>query len=513
MAISFRPSGTRWRNLGALGFFFYWIVTASGIYVYIFFDTGITEAYDSVDWMTHDNWYAAGVMRSLHRYASDALVVVMLLHLVRELANDRYRGVRWFSWIIGVPILVLVYVAGITGYWMVWDQLGQYVAVVSTEWLDQLPIFGDPIARNFHMAENLDDRFFTLMVFIHIAVPLIALILLWIHLQRIAKPRINPPRGLAIGSFAAMLALSLVYPATSHAPADLGRVPADLGLDWFYLPLFPLMESLPGPVTWGAALVLLVILGATPWLPPMKRPPAAVVDLANCNGCTRCVLDCPYNALAMVARTDGRPFEREARVDPSYCVSCGICAGSCPTAMPFRRASALVAGIDLPQLTVGTLRGQVEAAAAELSGRSRIMVFSCVPGVDTTGLGDDVGIVSLRCIGQLPPSFIDFVLSRNLADGVLLAGCEENACRHRLGIRWTEARLEGRRDPHLRNRVPRERLFTLWAGRLGRRELEKEISRIREALVALPSPSSQPATVAAHVAAHVAAMPVGDGDG
>ena len=92
-------------NLGALGFFFYWIITVSGIYVYIFFDTGIEDAFASVEYMTHEQWYLAGIMRSLHRYASDALIIVLLTHLLREFAQDRYRGVRWFSWVTGVFVI------------------------------------------------------------------------------------------------------------------------------------------------------------------------------------------------------------------------------------------------------------------------------------------------------------------------------------------------------------------------------------------------------------------------
>jgi len=105
---AFPPARNPLLDLGALGFFFYWIVTVSGICVYIFFDTGVTQAFDSVESMTNDQWYAAGVMRSLHRYASDGLVLTMLLHVAREFANDRYRGARWFSWVTGVPVMVLV---------------------------------------------------------------------------------------------------------------------------------------------------------------------------------------------------------------------------------------------------------------------------------------------------------------------------------------------------------------------------------------------------------------------
>ena len=203
-------------------------------------------------------------MRSLHRYASDAMVVVMVLHLLREFSLDRYRGPRWFTWVTGVPIFLLVVASGITGYWLVWDKLAQYVAVVTTEWLDRLPIFGQSIARNFLSPDSLDDRFFTLLVFMHIVLPLLLLLVLWIHLQRVSRPQINPARGLAVGMFLTMLVLSVVKPALSQGPADLATVPALVGLDWFYLGFYPLIESWPGAATWGmlGALVLILIIAA-----------------------------------------------------------------------------------------------------------------------------------------------------------------------------------------------------------------------------------------------------------
>ena len=140
LATVFPPQWNPILNLSALSFLFYWIITASGIYLYIFFDTGVEQAYQSVEYITNEQWYAAGVMRSMHRYASDGLVLTMLLHILREFGLDRYRGVRWFSWLTGIPVVIFVFVAGITGYWLVWDKLAQYVAIVSTEWLDRLPI-------------------------------------------------------------------------------------------------------------------------------------------------------------------------------------------------------------------------------------------------------------------------------------------------------------------------------------------------------------------------------------
>jgi ferredoxin/coenzyme F420-reducing hydrogenase delta subunit len=506
---AFPPAWNPLYHLGALGFFFYWIVAVSGIYVYILFDTGITAAYDSVEYMTHEQWYLGGVMRSLHRYASDAMILMMVVHMAREVALDRYRGARWFTWVTGIPILWLVVICGITGYWLVWDKLAQYVAIASTEWLDHLPIFGEPIARNFLTPDRLDDRFFTLLIFIHIAAPLILLVILWIHLQRVSKPQINPARGLAVGTFVTMLALSLIKPAVSQGPADLATVPAVVGLDWFYLGFYPLLDTWPGPVSWSTVGLVTLILIVLPWMPPFRRAPIAVVDLANCNGCTRCAADCPYDAITMMPRSDGLPFAREAVVDPSSCVSCGICAGACPTSMPFRRASALVPGIDLPGLTMAELRDRLHRQSAELTTAApRIMVFSCDHGVQVDGLptANATG-VSLACIGQLPPAFIDYVLSRDLADGVILTGCAEGVCHERFGIAWTEARLAGERDPHLRARVPRERLMTHWLGRGRSEELDLVVTDFALRLESLEAPTTRPS---AATAAPTAVEPVGD---
>ena len=480
---AFTPALNPLYQLGALGWFFYWVVAVSGIYLYIFFDTGVEQAYASIERITHVQWYAGGVMRSLHRYASDALVVVVILHLLREYVLDRMRGARWLAWFTGVPLLWLLFAAGVSGYWVVWDALAQYVAVATTEWLDALPLFGEPIARNFLHPSTLSSRFFTLLVFIHIFVPLAMLFVMWIHIQRLSRPRVNPPRLLALGTLAMLLAISMARPAVSHPPADLARVPGSIELDWFYLFPLPLQDHYPGLALWAAVAALTLLLLAAPWLPPLRRTPAAVVDLDNCNGCGRCVADCPFDAVTLRPRTDGTAFAEEAVVDADACTSCGLCVGACPSATPFRRRSRLSPGIDLPEIPVAVLREQVIDTASAIEGSVRILVFGCrhrgrLDGVEEAG----VGVMRLPCIGHLPPSFIDFLITRGLVDGVLLTGCRDGDCHHRQGIEWMEQRIGGRRDPYLRGRVPRERLAWTWLGVDGEARLHKRIASFREAL-------------------------------
>jgi ferredoxin/coenzyme F420-reducing hydrogenase delta subunit len=468
-------------QLGTLGWYLFWIVVASGIYVYVFFDTGVTQAWQSLERMGRVQPYAGGIMRSLHRYASDALVVVVLVHAVREFAMDRMRGNRWFPWLTGVPLLWFLYVSGITGYWLVWDRLAQFVAVETTQWLDALGIFAEPIARNFLDEQTLSGRFFTLMVYMHIAVPLMMLLAMWIHIQRHAHARVNPPRGLAVGTLAALVLLSLAWPAVSQPPADLDSVPARLGFDWFYLAVYRLLPHLGGATLWALLIGGSFLLAALPWLPPLRKGAPARVDLANCNGCARCFADCPFGAITMVPRTDGLPYEQQAEVHADLCMSCGICVGACPTATPFRRASALVAGIELPDRPLAGLREEVTAATTRLEGPGRIVVFHCAHDATDAALADaSTAVVGLPCVGQVPPPFIDWILSRRLAEGVFLSGCSAHDCYERLGDRWTEQRIAGTRDPRLRDRVPKSSIALHWANASRRQSVAAALDRFRD---------------------------------
>ena len=135
--------------LGAITYFLLWVVIGTGLYLYAFFETGVAVAYGSVEALTHGQWFAGGILRSFHRYASDGLVITMLLHLVRHFTFDHHRGFRWFSWVSGVVLLWLTFASGVNGYMLPWDRLAQFVVTATTEWFDALPVIGGSMTRNF----------------------------------------------------------------------------------------------------------------------------------------------------------------------------------------------------------------------------------------------------------------------------------------------------------------------------------------------------------------------------
>jgi len=256
--------------LGAIAYYLLWIVVASGLYLYIFFKTGVHEAYESVEYLTGEQWWLGGIMRSFHHYASDAMVLAMALHLVRHYVFDNYRSFRWFSWISGLMLLWLVYIAGINGYMLPWDATAQFVTVATAEWLDWMPFFNGALVRNFITPDAVNDRLFSLLSFVHIGLPLGVLALLWVHTQRVPGAKTQPPRPIAIGVTLALLALSLVKPALSGPPADLAAAPLTIALDWFYLPVYPLIYSWSPGALWGAVGALTLVVFLLPWLPPKR---------------------------------------------------------------------------------------------------------------------------------------------------------------------------------------------------------------------------------------------------
>ncbi|MGB3424633.1 MAG: cytochrome b N-terminal domain-containing protein [Castellaniella sp.] len=259
-------------HLGAISFFLFWVVGGSGLYLYVFFETGIVEAYDSVVALSTAQWWLGGILRSVHRYASDAMVLTMALHMLRYFAFDRFRGFRWFSWLTGIMLIWMVYATGINGYMLPWDRLAQYVTVASFEWLDWLPIFDGALMRNFLYDEHVGNRFFTLLSFMHVGLPLVVLMVMTIHAQRVPKARTTPPRPVVAGLLVTMAVLALVAPVYSQGgPSHLAQGITRIEPDWFYMAVFPLMTQWPMAWVWAVVIGASVLLALLPWWPPRFR--------------------------------------------------------------------------------------------------------------------------------------------------------------------------------------------------------------------------------------------------
>lgn len=305
-------------HLGKITFFLFWVIAVTGLMLYAFFDTSVSGAYSSVEAVSHGGWGLGNLIRGLHRYGSDAMVLTMLLHMLRYFAFDRLRGFRAFSWITGVGLLWLTYVAGVNGFMLPWDRLAQFVTQASFEWLDWIPGFSGRLIRNFILPEHVTNRLFSLLVFMHIGVPLLLLLLMWIHVQRVPKASTQPPRPIALALMLTLVVVSIAVPVSSQGPADLHTTPLKLSFDWFYLAIFPLIQEGHLGLVWALVIGLTLLGVALPWL-KLHRGPKTTHSLTIHPGPARAV-----------ARTDETLLDAGLRAElalPYDCRSggCGVC--------------------------------------------------------------------------------------------------------------------------------------------------------------------------------------------
>lgn len=452
------------------------VVIITGIYLTVFYRLG--GPYESVARLTEQPW-AGRWIRSLHRYASDAAVVAAAVHALRLFAQGRAWGPRALGWISGVVLLLVILVCGWTGYVMVWDVQAQVLAVEGARLLDALPIFAEPISRAFVGEKELPTAFFFLNLFLHIALPVLLGLILWVHVSRVARPALLPPRALMWAAIGLLTVSSIVWPISMAPKADLFRLPGPAPFDAFYSFWLPLSRALSPHAMWALMLASSLPIILIPWISKPRaavRPSPSRVAEQFCTGCEQCYLDCPYEAIAMLERTDHRA-ELFARVDPALCVSCGICAGSCA---PMGVGPANRTG-----------RDQLAEARAYVQRRGRapdVLIVACDHGAAGSTEDEFAGapVYRVGCAGSVHTSVIEYFV-RVGARGVLVAACPPRDCWNREGPKWLAARLYEDREAELQARVDRRRLRLVFAASGEARELREALAEFRAEIAALES--------------------------
>ncbi len=478
-----RLYGWRWNPLyqsGALAIACLAVVLTTGLYLIFFYRIG--APYESVVRIDGQVWGGRWI-RSLHGYAADAAVVAVVVHALRMFCQGRSWGPRALAWISGAFLVFLLYVCGWTGYVMVWDTHGQLLATEGARLLDALPLFSEPVSRTFAGDSPLPSAFFFMNLFLHIAIPVGLVILLWLHVARIARPVILPPLPLLWTSVGLLAAAAILLPAPLGQGADLLRIPGDVTLDIFYTFWLPAATSASPALVWVAAGAVAIALAAVPFVTrprEARRPAPSVVSARLCTSCEQCYVDCPYDAIRMVERTDGRDG-LVARVNPASCVSCGICAGSCAPM-----------GVGPPGRTGRDQLARVREFVAQRSlADADIVLVAC--GRSSAGAPHAESRAPrfpVSCAGNLHSSVVEYLV-RAGARGVLVVACPPRDCWGREGPGWLVERLFNGREAELKERVDRRRVRVAYASFHDRPALQAALDDFKRTLARLEAPAGE----------------------
>ncbi len=128
--------------LGGLSFTAFIMLVISGVLLAIYYIPEPNQAYDSIIFI-EENVTGGKYIRNLHRFSSNAFLILMFLHILRVILTGAFLS-RKYNWVIGLFLLFLSIFTGYTGYLLPMDQLSYWATQTGAELIKILP-FGDYI--------------------------------------------------------------------------------------------------------------------------------------------------------------------------------------------------------------------------------------------------------------------------------------------------------------------------------------------------------------------------------
>ena len=221
-------------HTGTITVFLLFIILGTGIYLTMFYQFGFESSYDSISRIEAN--FVGRIVRAIHKYASGAAVIFALLHGWRTFFQDRFRGPRWLAWLSGVLMAVLVWLIGITGYWLIWDQRAGVLNQTLINLLKNSQL-GTAFLVDYLVSEAAGTGwiFLVLVITAHLGLSAVVGLFFWLHIKRLSRAKWLPPRYWMVVVAALLIVSSVLIPVGMLAPNNPARLPETITLDLFYL--------------------------------------------------------------------------------------------------------------------------------------------------------------------------------------------------------------------------------------------------------------------------------------
>ena len=297
-----------WYFFGSLALLVLVIQIISGIFLAMSYKPDALLAFGSVEYLMRDvQW--GWLLRYIHSTGASMFFVVVYLHIFRALLYGSYRSPRELLWIVGVVIYLMLMAEAFMGYLLPWGQMSFWGAQVIVNLFASVPVIGPDLAvwiRGDYVVSDVTlNRFFALHV---VAIPLLLVILVFVHIVALHKVGSNNPDGIEIkknlgpdghpvdgipfhpyytvkdlvGTVVFLILFCAVVffapdlggyflEANNFVPADPLKTPEHIAPVWYFTPYYAILRAVPplfgsqfpGVVAMGAAVLAFLFL---PWL-------------------------------------------------------------------------------------------------------------------------------------------------------------------------------------------------------------------------------------------------------
>ena len=182
------PKGTNWfYTLGSATLFAFTVQAITGVFLAMYYTPSPTEAYESVTHLTNDVWLGEFV-RGMHKWGATVMIVLIFLHMGRTFFFGAYKYPRELNWVIGVVLLILTLVMGLTGYLLPFDQRSYWATVVANNITASGPVVGPYLADFLRAGPEVGATTIQRFYAIHmLLVPGLIVALIGAHLYLVVK--------------------------------------------------------------------------------------------------------------------------------------------------------------------------------------------------------------------------------------------------------------------------------------------------------------------------------------
>ena len=249
------------------------------------------------------------LLRNMHANGASMFFIAVYVHMFRGLYYGSYKEPREILWILGVIIYLLMMATGFMGYVLPWGQMSFWGATVITNLFSAIPYVGDSIVTllwgGYSVGNPTLNRFFSL----HYLLPFVIAGVVVLHVWALHVAGQNNPAGVepktekdtvpftpyatikdafGVSCFMLFFAWFIFYmpnylgDADNYIPANPGVTPAHIVPEWYYLPFYAILRSIPNKLAGVIAMFgAILILAFLPWLDTAKTRSSKYRPLAK----------------------------------------------------------------------------------------------------------------------------------------------------------------------------------------------------------------------------------------
>ena len=282
-----------WWTFGGILSFLLGAQIITGIVLVMHYTPHADMAFNSVEHIMRDVNYG-WLLRYLHSNGASMFFVAVYIHILRGMYYGSYKEPREVLWILGVILYLLMMATGFLGYTLPWGQMSFWGATVITNFFSAIPIVGESVVTwlwgGYSVGNPTLQRFFSL----HYLLPFVIAGVVVLHVWALHVVGQNNPTGIepktdrdvvAFTPYATikdsfmMVVFCIVFAwfvfyvpnylghADNYIPANPGLTPAHIVPEWYYLPFYAILRSIPDKLSGVLAMFgSIVVLAFLPWL-------------------------------------------------------------------------------------------------------------------------------------------------------------------------------------------------------------------------------------------------------